>query len=176
MSRGIVSTLARSAKGIILDTNVLLAYIVGNWNVDLLSDFKRTASYSPDDLGLLNWLVDKAGGRLNVTPGILAELCNLSDSLNKRYENEIFLRIGSFVKTAKDRRTESTKLCDHPAFPRLGFADISVIDCCVSGAVLVTDDVDCYVAAVNVLEGTKSRRGHVYNFNHLRFSPDLARG
>jgi len=40
-------------KGIIIDTNILLLYLVGRVNRDRIARFKRTATFLPEDYDLL---------------------------------------------------------------------------------------------------------------------------
>lgn len=168
MIDGICSYLAKSKKPVVFDTNVFIAFIVGNWNASLLGRCKRTEGYRPEDFTKMMALVAASGGRLGVTPAILTEACNLCDNLNSANDNQVFQLLREIVATASERRKESILLCDHPSFLRLGYADASVIDFAVSGAVLVTDDLQCYLEASRL-------GGVVINFNHLR-SQDLILG
>lgn len=153
--------LRRASKGVVFDTNVLLAFIVGCWDISKLSTFKRTMAFVPRDLELMGAILAGCGGKLSVTPAILAETCNLCDGLNTSNNQGLFKIIVELVEFANDRRKESRLLCKSPSFLRLGFADASVIDCSISGSLLITDDLKCYLDA-------QRQGGLVINFNHVR--------
>jgi hypothetical protein len=71
----------RTTKGVIFDTPVLLAFIVGCWDISKPSTFKRTMAFGPGDLELMGAILAGCGGKLSITPAILAEACNLCDDL-----------------------------------------------------------------------------------------------
>jgi hypothetical protein len=54
MSEEIQRLVGRYArKGILIDTNILLLYFVGNFDQDLISSFKRTLQFTVEDYNTL---------------------------------------------------------------------------------------------------------------------------
>lgn len=70
-------------NGILLDTNVLLLYLVGSIDPQNVGRFKRTAKYDENDFRILSNLVNLF--KTNVTtPHILTEASNFLNT--ERYE------------------------------------------------------------------------------------------
>lgn len=43
-----------SLKGLLIDTNLLLLYIIGSFNIELIGRFKRTAQFTTDDFDIVS--------------------------------------------------------------------------------------------------------------------------
>src|SRR5437667_6470122 len=76
--RGIVARHARA--GILVDSNILLLLLVGNFNRRLISKFKRTQTFDEQDYDILVDLLANFGS-IHTTPHVLTEVSNLSRSL-----------------------------------------------------------------------------------------------
>lgn len=69
-------------RGVIVDANLLLVYIIGNVNPSRLSRFTRTSQFDEQSYALLVELI----GNFNLaitTPNILTEVCNLIGNLQE---------------------------------------------------------------------------------------------
>lgn len=154
--------LSRAERGIMFDTNVLLVYLVGIFDVKLVSRFKKTAAYSSEDFSLLQGMV-LLGRGLVVTPHVLAETCNHIDKATQPYRNDLYTVLQAFIEATSERRQEARRLSSYHSFPRVGISDISLLDASLKSHLIVTDDSGCYTAIEEV-------GGLVINFNHLRSS------
>ena len=67
--------------GIILDTNLLLLFLVGSYDVKLIKKYKRTLKYSEEEY---EWIVIVVSSfsTIVVTPHILAEVWNFIEKIN----------------------------------------------------------------------------------------------
>ncbi len=63
-------------KGVIVDANLLLVYIVGLHNPRRLSGFKRTSNFNEASYGFLSEIIGQFKAIIT-TPNILTEVCNL---------------------------------------------------------------------------------------------------
>lgn len=70
------------AKGIIIDTNILLLYLVGRVNRERVPRFKRTAQFIPEDYDILLQLVNNFQ-KVITTPNILTEVNSLANQLGE---------------------------------------------------------------------------------------------
>ena len=163
------SAVRYATKGVIFDTNVLLAYLIGLWDIEELARFKRTSAYGQDDFRLLAAVAEKIG-KLVTTPHVLTEACNLSDTFNKNHGFKIYGMIAELLKqtTIKERRQESVHLVKDALFEKFGLADMSLVDASRRHHMIVTDDAACYAAI-------KNTGGCVLNINHLRGARWLAK-
>src|ERR1044072_1459487 len=70
-------------SGILVDTNLLVLFLLGTFDKRLVTDFKRTQAYSVEDFELLSKLIQQFD-KIIATPSVLAEVSNLSGQLKPR--------------------------------------------------------------------------------------------
>ena len=91
-------------KGLLTDTNLLLLYIVGSLDIELIGNFKRTAHYSIDDFYIVSTFIELFEKKI-VTPHILTEV---SDFIDNRRELQGLLKI--FVEEQLEERYAESKI------------------------------------------------------------------
>jgi hypothetical protein len=64
--------------GLLIDTNLLVLFVVGSVNPNRIETFKRTSKYSPRDYDLLVRVMERWGSLYTVAH-VLAEVSNLTD-------------------------------------------------------------------------------------------------
>jgi len=151
---------SRARNGVILDTNVFLAFLVGTWNPAYIEQFDRTASYTEDDLEAVTLIVSGVR-RFVTTPHILTEVCNLTNRINREFDLAIYRLLAELQAGSKERRIESQNLMRNRLFFRLGLADMSLIEAATKDHLVVTDDLECHDAIV-------ASGGLAININHIR--------
>src|SRR5688572_15310600 len=67
------------AKGVFVDTNLLVLLLVGGVNIDRIQTFKRTQDFTVDDFRTLRKLILWFGAPLVATPHILSQVRDLTD-------------------------------------------------------------------------------------------------
>ena len=147
--------------GIVVDTNVLLLYLIGSFDRSRISTFKNTSRYVPEDydtISLILGMFDK----LIATPNILTEFSNLSGQLGNPTRTEFFRFVAEGVFQFIDERyVRSRDVVKGTEFTRLGLTDIGIALLADTKIPVLTDDFDLYVLL--------SKRGvDVINFNHVR--------
>ncbi len=78
------------SKGILIDTNLLLLYIVGLANVRQIRDFGRTSQFTTDDFETVNIVVKLFDRKIITTPHILTQV---SDLIGRNYEFRLLLKL-----------------------------------------------------------------------------------
>lgn len=121
-------------KGLLVDTNILLLYIVGTVNVELIRNFKRTASFTEDDFYLVSKFIDIFNVRIT-TPHILTEV---SDLLGNRIELQIAL--GKYTQLTEERFLESKHIVETKTFLQFRLADAAITETAKNSYLVVTDD------------------------------------
>ena len=120
-------------NGLIIDTSLLMVYLIGFSDLEYLSKFSRTQNYRRDHF---EWLEDlfKAIPKEKqlTTPNILTEVSDMTTRVAK-IPREFPTVFGEFVVAAKEVYVESREVLNEP-FSRLGIAD------CVSGRVAKIHD------------------------------------
>ena len=147
-------------RGIILDTNLLLLFLVGSTSKEYISKHKRLGAYSEMDFDLLIKFLSSASN-IFVTPNILTETSNLIGQIPEPARTKILTVFSNYIKFADERYCESRQAISRKEFIRLGLTDSVILHEMADSFILLTADLDLYLAATN--EGYA-----VLNFNHLR--------
>ena len=147
-------------KKLLVDTNILLLYIVGSLSLDRIARHKRTDTFTIEDYLLLDALLRQFGG-IVVTPNILTEVSNLLGYTDEKTRGSLLILLRSLAWISEEHYVRSLDAVETAEFSRLGLADASILSCPTEGLTVLTDDLHLYLAL--------QRRGvEVINFNHLR--------
>ena len=77
---------------LILDTPILLLYLVGSYDINFISHFKRTHKYTKEDYKYIKQIIHRAR-KIYITPQIVAEVSNHSLEIDQgRFNNYLTLR------------------------------------------------------------------------------------
>lgn len=159
-----VASLARTGRrGIIIDSNLLVIYLVGLYGKEYVEKF-LTSKTLLGDFEIIKWLMQKYKfEKCIVTPQIMAEVSNLTfDHFTEPGLTTYIQRALTFIKNAHEEHTHKDELLSKYHLPKLGFADSSIIEVAKKGNYLVlTEDVK--LAAMLSKEGCVA-----LNINHLR--------
>lgn len=126
-------------KGLLIDTNVLLVWVVGSFLPNLIKSFKRTASYTPTDYDLIYQLINNSQ-RIITTPGILAEVSNLSGQMKKNIREKFWTDFKTKLELFQEEYQPSMEIANEPAFKYIGLVDSGVISAARNGYLVLTDD------------------------------------
>jgi len=147
------------ANGLLIDTNILLALLVGRTNRHRVPKCKRTQSYTVAEYDLLERLVSQFKTVIT-TPHLLTEVSNL-DPLDGREKAKFQDLYRQWVASAREFYDESLSLTADLEFDRLGLADIAVSFVARKGMLVLTDDLKLYLTLL-------ARGIDAINFNHMR--------
>lgn len=126
-------------KGVLIDTNLLLLYIVGSYDIELIANFKRTAQYTTDDFDIVADFL-RLFSQTIVTPHILTEV---SDLIGNRAILQALLKI--FIeKEAEEKFTASKEITQTQGFIEFGLADTATIYTGKDSHLIFTDDNPLY--------------------------------
>jgi hypothetical protein len=145
---------------VILDSNLLLLFVVGTTLRSYIATHKRLRAYSEPDFDLLLQIIERANNVV-VTPNTLTETSNLLGYMAEPARTKLFETFRALIEASDEFHCESRKAANSPVFLRLGLTDAVLMDSCKEQVSLVTADFDLYNA-------TLSSGGEAINFNHLR--------
>jgi rRNA-processing protein FCF1 len=147
---------------LLVDTNLLLLYIVGSLNPEKIGRHKRTDKFTIEDYKLFLELVQRLGSqKIVVTPNILTEVSNLLGQTDEQTRKSLMILLSSIVPVFEELTVSSADAVRIPEFTRLGLTDSTILYLSEEGMVFLTDDLHLYLAL--------QRRGvEVINFNHVR--------
>lgn len=152
------------AKGIFLDTNVLLLFIFAVYQPSKIG-LKRLDKYVKEDGDLIKNYVNNFS-RIITTPHILAETSNLARQISKdKHWVELATKLYPLFCTAQQDALIQLNIneytVDAELFEKLGLTDAYIASTTVNEQLLLTDDLDLYLAAL-------SRESDAINFTHMR--------
>jgi hypothetical protein len=143
-------------RAVIIDANLLVLLIVGSLDRRQISRHKRTRPYDEEAYdNLVRYL--KGFGKIIVTPNVLTETSNLLEK-----DARALAVFKGLVATLDERYIPSERAVAAPQFERLGLTDAGLLATLATDSVLLTADLDLYLAAIRL------KRAAV-NFTHLRF-------
>lgn len=147
--------------GYLVDTNLLLLFVVGSEDRSLISRHRRLREYTLDDYDRLVALLEEAGQVL-VTPNTLTETSNLLGQHREPELSLLFARLRTVIEESNEVTISSVAAASNPQFLRLGLTDAALIEVATSDTPLLTMDFDLYLAALD--KGPYS----AVNFSFLR--------
>lgn len=144
----------------LVDSNLLVLYIVGTVNTGRIAGFKRTAKYDEDDFRLLVALMARFTERYTL-PQIMAEVSTLTDlrGAERRLARDLLRQT---IREVTESPVSSRDASDHQLFAELGLTDAAIAhaarehDC-----VVLTDDLPLWDRLLRI--GVPA-----VNYTHLR--------
>jgi rRNA-processing protein FCF1 len=146
--------------GVLLDTNLLLLYVIGVHDRDLIQRFKRTSKFTPEDFRILTGALDKFAHVLT-TPHILTEVSNLAGQLADPLKQAVFRTFAGTIGILTELQVPAREASAEDAFPRFGLTDVAILRNARDKCLVMTEDfrLSQYLAHEKV---------EVLNFNNLR--------
>ena len=152
-------------KGILLDTNLLLLYLIGLFDPDRIERFKRTEKFSYEDFQILLRIMSPFKIILTL-PHVLAEVNSLSGQLHSNILASFREKFKAQIELFKEASPTSIKASQRQEFRYLGLTDSAIILESIGKWLVLTDDLPLYVAL--------NRAGvDVLNFTAIRYAVSL---
>jgi hypothetical protein len=148
------------AKGVFIDTNLLVLLLVGLVNPARILTFKRTQAFTIPDFRLLQRLIAWFGRPIVATPHVLSQLSDLTHLP----EHEVTAARDLFkmlVEEIEEQYDPARKLVTHRLFHRFGLSDASIAAVCQRNVLVLTADVQLQIALA-------SSGLDALNFTHIR--------
>lgn len=147
-------------KGLVIDTNLFILYLIGKYDKTIISKFKRTVEYSSEDFDILKRFVDPFR-RVITTPNIITEVTNIVESLNRSEEYRLFKFLHKSLMSLREEYIASLKVTQTTCFEKFGLTDSTIFFLAKNGLLILTADMPFYHYLV-------SQKMPAINFNHLR--------
>ncbi len=147
-------------RGILIDTNILLLYLVGLVNRQRIPRFKRTAQFIPEDYDLLLQIVD-GFQKVITTPNIMTEVNSLANQLGEPERSQCLIIFAKLISRIIEKYTKSNLIANQEMFSRFGLTDCGIMYLAKDKYLVLTDDLklSLYLKAQGI---------DVINFNNLR--------
>jgi len=145
---------------VLLDSNLLLVWIVGTIDPLLVPKFTRTSAYSTDDFDMLVTYIERFDERL-ILPNVATEVNNLIGKLTGEYLAMAHALLASEISMWTERYISSRDAVSQPEFARLGITDAAILLAASEDVQVATDDLKLYI-------GLLARGASAVNFTHIR--------
>jgi len=156
-----------SSKGVILDTNLLILYLVGSYDKNNIKKFKRTHSFEIEDFKFIASLL-KFFRNIVVTPQILAEISNFTFEETTPDFSSYFTNAINWLQKTNEKYFHKNDLLPIPCLANIGFTDLTIIEASKNKRLLVlTDDgslcsfltsFDCDFINLNHIRGERWKK------------------
>ncbi|MGE0824187.1 MAG: PIN domain-containing protein [Candidatus Binatia bacterium] len=150
--------------GILIDTNVLLLYFVGNFDINLIPQFKRTLQFTVEDYQTL-LLIIRQFQKIVTTPNILTEVSNLSGQLPEQVKRPTrslyFKKFAEGLTILEEQYRESLQIANGTHFTKLGLTDAGIFGIAKDKYLVLTDDF-------RLSQTLQKDNIDCLNFNHVR--------
>lgn len=150
-------------KGAIVDTNILLLFIVGCYDARLALVFKRTKKYDSTDFKIIKEII-ACFSKIIVLPNILTEISNLLGQFSEAQRQSILSALPSHFTVWEELYIPSFDASRWKYFPQFGLTDSAIALLAAKEYLVITDDGRFSA----LLQGLQI---DVVNFNHMRSWP-----
>ena len=144
---------------VILDTNLLLLWLVARTDPTLLQQFKRVQAFTYQDIELLREIL-KPYREFVTTPHILSETSNFIDQAPTWRRVALVDELKQFIRNGVEVYGAATTLIERDEFNALGLADTGMAQLSAEAMVITVD----YRLAGKI----EAMGGNALNFNHYR--------
>lgn len=147
-------------KGVLVDANLLVLYVVGTYDPREIARHKRTRQFTQGDFELLARVLDSFD-RVVTTPYVLAEVGNLAAQIGDHARRGVFTALAEVIPELKEEHVPSAELVRTPSFTRFGLTDSSVMHHAKERFLVLSDDF-------RLTQYLEHHGVDAINFNHLR--------
>lgn len=148
------------ASPILLDTNLLLLFVVGTASREYVRKHKKLTEFTQEDYDTLKGLISRSPLVL-LTPNTLTETSNLAAYIGEPARSAIFQVLRAIIVESQEVYISSRTAAERSEFIRLGLTDASLVEASTDEVAILTTDLDLYLAAL-------AKGSPAVNFNHLR--------
>ncbi|MDX2044708.1 MAG: hypothetical protein SF097_26090 [Acidobacteriota bacterium] len=148
-------------RGVLVDTNILLVYFVGNHDPGIIPKFKRTCTFSTEDDETIAALLEFFEVRVT-TSHILTEISNFIGQLPEKTASDCFDIFSKALDVLEERPLLAQEIsANNLVFRKFGLTDTGIALLAKDKYLVLTDDlrVSHYLANTGI---------DVLNFNHIR--------
>lgn len=121
--------------GAVIDTNIMLLYFIGQYDINLIEKFERTDTFTKEEFKILKNIINKMK-EIKITPNILTEINNFT----KRMDNNYYDTFRTITKDFNEQYFSTKKLCSNEFFYKFDITDISILEIAKMGYLVITND------------------------------------
>ncbi len=146
-------------RKVVLDTNLLLLWLVARTDANLLKRFKRVQQFTYQDFERLQELLQPFR-KFVTTPHILSETSNFLDQAPSWQRTALIDALKDFIRSGVEVYHPAGELIDRDEFNALGLTDTAIAQLSTETVILTVD--------FRLAGKIESMGGNALNFNHYR--------
>jgi rRNA-processing protein FCF1 len=127
-------------KGILIDTNILLLWIVGTVNRKRIASFKRTQQFVIEDFDLLLGIIAYFN-QVITTPNIMTEVNSLINQLGEPERSQALAIFAQGISSLNEIYLESQEIVKEEVFIKFGLTDCGILKISPHQCLVLTDDL-----------------------------------
>ncbi|MDB9313789.1 PIN domain-containing protein [Spirulina sp. CS-785/01] len=147
-------------QGIVIDTNILLLWVVGTVNPKRIEKFSPTDCFNLQDYELLLPIIDYFQ-KIVTTANILTEVNSFLNKLREPERSQSLLILAKATENLEEIYLPSSQVVTHPKFTTFGLTDSGIVEISRNQYLVLTDDLKLWSYLNN--SGIAA-----INFNHIR--------
>lgn len=126
-------------NGALVDANLLLLFLIGLCDVDLIPQFKRTRGYTEGDFETLRRLLGRFD-RLLTTPNVATEISNLANHLREDWRPIFAIVFKERFAIMTEHYVPTAVAGAHEFFAEFGLTDAATTMAAAEGTLIISDD------------------------------------
>ena len=148
--------------GILIDSNILLTWIIGIIDVRYIQKFKRTREYTEIDFNIIDKLLNYFSIWYTI-PNIITEINNLANSLDKERKKKFYDVYTKLIFNVFEHHIPSQEaIKKYPVeFIKFGITDCIIYNLCKRNILILTADFP-------IAQYLEKQNLDVINYNHIR--------
>jgi rRNA-processing protein FCF1 len=127
--------------GIIVDTNLLLLWLIGQFNVTLILSFKRTQGFSVANFERLTGFIAQFR-KIVVTPHILTEVSNFVGQLGEPVRQKVYQHFAEQLPAFDEIPVAAVDAAVRPEIAMLGLSDVCILMAAQNRYPVLTNDLN----------------------------------
>ena len=147
-------------RGLFTDANLLLLYLIGEIDPQLVPRFKRTQRFNTEEFFLLKAITEFFPTVVTI-PGVLTEVSNLAGHLDGSKRIRFYANFAEHIQLMKEEHVPSSQAAGTAIFQKLGLTDSAIILTCKDKYLALSADF----LLTRFMEDNQL---DVINFNHIR--------
>lgn len=155
--------LLEKCSDIVIDTNLLLLYIVGSHDISLIKNrsISRVSMFVPGEFFVLKYIIDSVKS-IKISTNIWTEICNFADKRPKNNKIEDYYdTLVKMIKNYKEEYFSCFDICNKGYLKDFDLTDSTIIELAKDGCLVVTADRD-------LAEFLSSKELDVINWNKIK--------
>lgn len=136
-----------TVPSLILDANMLLVFVIGSVDPNLLGVAKRVKEYRPKDFDTL-YIFLSFYEEVVLLPNIVSEVSNLLDQIKGEKRQSCMEILAALISTRAEKYIPSDFAAKQPEYTMLGITDAAILCALEKDTHLLTADRELYLAAL----------------------------